>query len=195
MYLAYQCIDDISDLQPPDNDENADKHTKLSIEVYEDFPTLSRASRRYMVVEFNHHIQPTNPVKVERLPEHVATYHSNSHKKFKDEYRVSSDCTQEITQRSTHFSIFHSNFTLVTKSRFLLVSVIKTYFAIDLGTSQCVSAVLWSSLFVLMYMCTSDDNNRIKLEPIPGCSDCQDDFINASYIDVTTITIKFNVNV
>ena len=140
MYLAYQCIDDISDLQPPDNDENADKHTKLSIEVYEDFPTLSRASRRYMVVEFNHHIQPTNPVKVESLPEHVATYHSNSHKKFKDEYRVGLDCTQENTQRNTRF--FHSNFTLVTKSQFLLVSVIKTYFAIGLGTSQCVSAVL-----------------------------------------------------
>ena len=106
MYLAYQSIDDISDLQPPDNDENADKHTKLSIEVYEDFPTLSRASRRYMVVEFNHHIQPTNPVKVESLPEHVATYHSNSHKKFKDEYRVSPDCQRKLLKELHIFRYF-----------------------------------------------------------------------------------------
>lgn len=45
-------------------------------------------------------------------------------------------------------------------------------------------------MFVLCgisYTC-ADDENRVTLTPIPGYSDCQNDYINASYIDVSTIT-------
>ena len=36
------------------------------------------------------------------------------------------------------------------------------------------------------HMCCvlSDDDNRISLRPLPGHSDCQREYINASYVDV-----------
>ena len=33
----------------------------------------------------------------------------------------------------------------------------------------------------------TDDNNRIVLQPIPNDKDCQGDYINACYIDVSII--------
>ena len=36
-----------------------------------------------------------------------------------------------------------------------------------------------------MYICTVDDHNRVLLNPLPNCPDCQHDYINASYIDVS----------
>ena len=37
----------------------------------------------------------------------------------------------------------------------------------------------------------SDDDNRIVLQPINGRSDCQNDYINASYVEVG---VSSNVN-
>ena len=39
----------------------------------------------------------------------------------------------------------------------------------------------------------SDDDNRIVLQPIRGRSDCQNDYINACYIDVSYTTSTTNV--
>lgn len=33
--------------------------------------------------------------------------------------------------------------------------------------------------------CHSDDDNRVILTSIPGFDDCQHDYINASYVDVS----------
>ena len=33
----------------------------------------------------------------------------------------------------------------------------------------------------------TDDDNRVKLKPIGGRSDCLHDYINASYIDVSLV--------
>ena len=35
-----------------------------------------------------------------------------------------------------------------------------------------------------MAFCTADDHNRIVLNALEGCADCQREFINACYIDV-----------
>ena len=35
--------------------------------------------------------------------------------------------------------------------------------------------------YVTLYL---DDDNRVVLQPITGCPDCQGDYINASYIKV-----------
>ena len=54
---------------------------------------------------------------------------------------------------------------------------------------------LWLSLpsfFLLHFIkcyCT-DDDNRIVLQSLSGCSDCQKDYINASYVDVCIYTFK-----
>ena len=37
------------------------------------------------------------------------------------------------------------------------------------------------------FICMSDDNNRVVLKPMDGHPDCQRDFINASYIHVSSI--------
>ena len=34
----------------------------------------------------------------------------------------------------------------------------------------------------------ADDNNRIVLKPLPDVSDCQRDYINACYVDVSLAT-------
>ena len=44
-------------------------------------------------------------------------------------------------------------------------------------------------------MILTDDNNRIVLMPIEGHSDCQRDFINACYIDVSRIYATFHPHV
>ena len=48
------------------------------------------------------------------------------------------------------------------------------------------------SLFLLPYFikCYSDDDNRIVLQPLSGCSDCQKDYINASFVDVCIHSYK-----
>ena len=33
----------------------------------------------------------------------------------------------------------------------------------------------------------SDDDNRITLEPLPDTPDCQEDYINACYVDVSNV--------
>lgn len=74
-------------LSPP---EEPDRQTKLSIEIYDDFPTVPASDNEALYTPmFGHGITPTNPVKLENLPNHVARYHAQNHKKFKDEYRVS----------------------------------------------------------------------------------------------------------
>ena len=35
------------------------------------------------------------------------------------------------------------------------------------------------------YYCFSDDDNRIALKPLADVSDCQRDYINACYVDVS----------
>ena len=37
----------------------------------------------------------------------------------------------------------------------------------------------------VMYYCFSDDDNRIVLKPLADVSDCQRDYINACYVDVS----------
>ena len=37
-----------------------------------------------------------------------------------------------------------------------------------------------------------DDDNRIILNPIPGQQDCQNDYINASYLDVSILRNALN---
>lgn len=49
-------------------------------------------------------------------------------------------------------------------------------------------------LFCVVYRTRADDENRVTLTPIPGYSDCQNDYINASYIDVSTITTYQDYN-
>ncbi len=36
----------------------------------------------------------------------------------------------------------------------------------------------------------ADDDNLIILDPIPGQEDCQSDYINACYVDVSVCVIK-----
>ena len=39
---------------------------------------------------------------------------------------------------------------------------------------------------VMLYiMISTDDDNRLKLKPLNGRDDCQNDYINASYVDVS----------
>ena len=40
-----------------------------------------------------------------------------------------------------------------------------------------------------------DDDNRIILNPIPGQQDCQNDYINASYLDVSIYSIMLSLTV
>ena len=40
--------------------------------------------------------------------------------------------------------------------------------------------------FLLLHI-SSDDDNRIVLKPLSGSTDCQSDYINASYVDVRNI--------
>ena len=74
-------------MSPP---EEADRQTKLSIEIYDDFPAVSSPTDNEALYTpmFGHGIKPTNPVKLENLPNHLARYHAQNHRKFKDEYRV-----------------------------------------------------------------------------------------------------------
>ena len=47
-----------------------------------------------------------------------------------------------------------------------------------------VSYFLFSHALFLLGQLFTDDDNRIILQPLSGCSDCQRDYINASYVDV-----------
>ena len=67
------------------------------------------------------------------------------------------------------------------------------YYAED----HCFMSILYIPLhllccFSLLYICCcyffTDDDNRIMLKPIPGHQDCQNDYINACYIDVSERT-------
>ena len=76
----------------------------------------------------------------------------------------------------------------MTGRLFVSASMTTTYLKIDSGTSLFVS-MTWSwSRIKCIYYCfihhMTDDSHRIKLKPIPGSEECQDDFINASYVDV-----------
>ena len=40
-----------------------------------------------------------------------------------------------------------------------------------------------------------DDDSRVILKPLPGRDDCQHDYINASYVDVSTSVLYINIEV
>ena len=57
----------------------------------------------------------------------------------------------------------------------------------------CVLCVCVCLCTILLFL-HSDDDNRIVLQPISGHSDCQKDYINASYIDVSIMNSNQYVN-
>jgi hypothetical protein len=51
---------------------------------------------------------------------------------------------------------------------------------------DCVHmAVTGSNLYLSIWLCLLDDDNRIVLQPLAESKDCQGDYINACYIDVS----------
>ena len=79
------------------------------------------------------------------------------------------------------------------------LSLQPTNLSTDLPTSQCVSTwcvhvCVCVRVYVSVHVSVDhslniDDENRIVLKPISGCSDRQQDYINASYIDVSILNI------
>ena len=61
------------------------------------------------------------------------------------------------------------------------------YLPINIQTKCVVIPYTGTSLLVPFVFFLSDDDNRIVLKPIGDLSDCQRDYINASYIDVSII--------
>ena len=55
--------------------------------------------------------------------------------------------------------------------------------------AMCVCVLVFNAvlhLHLYIYI-VSDDNNRVVLKPMDGHPDCQRDFINASYIHVSSV--------
>ena len=52
---------------------------------------------------------------------------------------------------------------------------------------NCVHVAMTSypSIYLSICLCLLDDDNRIVLQPLGESKDCQGDYINACYIDVS----------
>ena len=68
------------------------------------------------------------------------------------------------------------------KNLWKLASASKINYLIVIRTLPLVSILSYSLLLLLILL---DDDNRIVLQPIGDIENCQDDFVNASYIDVS----------
>ena len=55
------------------------------------------------------------------------------------------------------------------------------------GRESCLYFYKETALLSVLFSFVSDDDNRILLKPIGDLSDCQRDYINASYVDVSTM--------
>ena len=53
---------------------------------------------------------------------------------------------------------------------------------------QCVLDKLSVGVFTVL-----DDEHRMQLKPLPDHRDCQGDYVNASYVDVS-LSLIFNLN-
>ena len=51
------------------------------------------------------------------------------------------------------------------------------------------------SYLILITPIPADDDNLIILDPIPGQEDCQSDYINACYVDVSVCVLSSYFNV
>ena len=50
---------------------------------------------------------------------------------------------------------------------------------------NCVHMAMTSYPSIYLLLCVLDDDNRIVLQPLGESKDCQGDYINACYIDVS----------
>ena len=62
-------------------------------------------------------------------------------------------------------------------------------FYTSLFLSLSLSSITSFSLLTTFHKRYTDDDNRIVLQPLSGSSDCQKDYINASYVDVCAFII------
>ena len=56
----------------------------------------------------------------------------------------------------------------------------------------CIMPFLMSTIVHRFINSFIDDDNRIVLDTIPGQQDCQNDYINASYLDVSILCNALN---
>ena len=75
----------------------------------------------------------------------------------------------------------------------VLCSLPIPFFSLLLSPTFSLAISPFSLLTAFHKMLYTDDDNRIVLQPLSGSSDCQTDYINASYVDVCNYTHKFSV--
>ena len=121
-----------------------------------------------------------SPIPVAKFGDYVAKSHANDNSEFEDHYAVSS--MYFSIAAITHFVCRHWTETLNTQ--LLFAKELISSYSTDIIKSQFVSPLFYCYPHYMLLTSSVDDNNRIVLRPIEGHSDCQRDFINASYIDV-----------
>ena len=59
------------------------------------------------------------------------------------------------------------------------------------GITTCNCVVIMGHCVCCMDCVCTDNENRVKLKAMNGRNDCQEDYINASYVDVSNALMTF----